>query len=149
LTITDLARAAIDATIYRPGYSCYYKKIDGTITENEEIIVEEDDLIFPYHVKPYYQPTATQNTILCVVEKDGLIFNTAKHFSFSSYGSNGTDYTLALIPNPEYPTITPEDDLFVSIDLYDHTNEKVALRDSDEKVKVNWTFGGVPDNSSI
>lgn len=149
LTITDLTRAAIDATIYRPGYSCYYKKIDGTTTESEEIIVKEDDLIFPYHVKPYYQPTATQNTILCVVEKDGLIFNTSKYFSFSSYGSNGTDYTLALIPNPEYPMITPEDELFVSIDLYDHTNEKVALKYNDEKVKVNWTFGGVPDNSGI
>jgi hypothetical protein len=40
-----------------------------------------------------------------VVKKNNLTYYISKSFAFSSFGNSGTDYTLALIPNPECPYV--------------------------------------------
>ena len=94
-------------------------------SEDSEIqTLKEADTLFPYHIKNYYQQTATQNTILCVVEKNGIKYQTSYTFKFSAYGNNGTDYTLMLTPDPERPMVINSENnnipLSINIELYDH-----------------------------
>jgi hypothetical protein len=44
------------------------------IGSNEDQTVKIIDTTFPYHIKDYYIPTATQNTILCTVQKGDNIY---------------------------------------------------------------------------
>ena len=126
-SVLDLSKAVNDNAISKPGYNCYYK----TIGSDGDGKVKISDTIFTYHVKDYYQQTATQNSILCVIEKGTSTFEASKSFTFSSFGNNGTDYTLQLTPNPEYPVITNDSSLYVATTLYDFENKPISLTTAD------------------
>jgi hypothetical protein len=53
------------------------------------------------------------------------------NFIFSSFGTNGTDYTLVLSPNSEYPLIAKAEDdydsLTVSTMLYDYDKKEIPI----------------------
>ena len=126
--IDDLTLTTINTADYKPGYHCYYRIIGEAEGSSEEVpLVKVEDTIFPYHIKDYYQQTATQNSILCVVKKNGLTYEASQHFTFSAFGNSGTDFTLALTPNPEYPLVTSESDLYIGTILYDYDNNPVEL----------------------
>jgi hypothetical protein len=42
----------LNASIYKPGYHCYYKQIGRDKTNNN---ININDTIFPYHVSDYYR----------------------------------------------------------------------------------------------
>lgn len=148
--INNLTLTLFGTLDYKPGYYCYHKTIgiqlngsgEPMTNENGHQKLNEADTIFPYHIKDYYQQTATQNSILCVVKKAGQTHQTAKHLSFSSYGTNGTDYTLALTPNAQFPMVTDIDTLFVNTTLYDQEHSEILISDDDNNlinsVKYEW-----------
>lgn len=122
-SIDDLTTVLFDTAIIKPGYNCYYKLIG----QNDDGSIKIDDTIFPYHIKNYYQQTATQNTILCVVKKDANTYQTSQSFEFTSYGNSGTDYTLALIPTLEYPFVAGDKALSVGVTLYDADQKNIVI----------------------
>jgi hypothetical protein len=129
---------------YKEGYNCYYRQIQSTKkkinegTENETTIdvVNDNDLQFFYHISDYYVATATQNGIYCKVVKGNKTYYAETFMTFSSFGTSGTDYTLALIPDARYPAYINKlstgksKALEVDIALYNAENEKIAI---DEK----------------
>ena len=128
LEIHDLTLSAINIADYKPGYSCYYRTIgEAEGSSIEKPLVEINHTLFPYHIKDYYQQTSTQNNILCVIKKNNLTYEASQHFSFSAFGNSGTDYTLALLPDPECPLVTNDTDLFVQTILYDFENKQLPL----------------------
>lgn len=119
------------------GYTCFYRKIK----EGNE------SLTFSYHIKDYYMPTSTNNEIICkVITKDNRTIEANILFTFSSYGTSGTDYTLVIAPAGFQNAITgeaheekltgedPEIKYFdFDISLYDYNNEEIDL-----------TYGSIP-----
>lgn len=87
-----------NAQYIKEGYACFQKEITGSLDEEDNIIVTIEDTYFWYQVKPVYSPTAANNTIICKVLKDGFEYETSKSFTFGTWGSNGTDYTLSIVP---------------------------------------------------
>jgi hypothetical protein len=98
----DIEAQLANQSIYKPGYSCYYKTIGAKIKNKPEDAddVKVEDTIFIYHIKDYYNQTFTQNTIFCQVIKNDNIYYADKIFTFSSFGNSGTGYTLTLLPDP-------------------------------------------------
>jgi hypothetical protein len=86
----------IDNDMAREGYVCFYKKI--SLNKNNPAAVNDSDCYFPYRIKSYFTPSQTNNTIYCVVVKGQLKLETFISFDFSSFGSNGTNYTLRVRP---------------------------------------------------
>jgi hypothetical protein len=42
---------------YKKGYACFYKTIKGKAGESpEDLVVDENDLTFSYHITDYYAP---------------------------------------------------------------------------------------------
>ena len=117
------------------GYTCFYR----TIKEKDDI------LSFTYHIKDYYVPTSTNNEIICkVITKDNRTLEANILFTFSSYGTSGTDYTLVITPSGFKNAITEEywgpaanalpntdnaTDMFFDFDikLFDYNNEQMDL----------------------
>jgi hypothetical protein len=90
-------------THYRVGYECFYKNIRGEdIEEPEEgepsVATVVADTFFWYQIAQVYNPTLTNNSIICKVVKDSFEYETSYLFTFSTYGNNGTDYTLSIVP---------------------------------------------------
>ena len=117
------------------GYYCFYR----TINENEE------SRLFPYRISNYYSSSFSQNEILCKVKPidSDIIYEANIVFTFSSYGTSGTDYTLVVTPTDFKSAITEEVDsegcnLKLSVSLYDYKNEKIDLPNSFE---CSWIGG--------
>ena len=74
---------------YKAGYVGYSKKIEGAADLSEKT--------FSYRIKKNYNPLFLNNTlVLSIVDKNGFEYTASKTFSFSSYGTSGTDYTLVI-----------------------------------------------------
>ena len=94
---------------YLEGYALY-RKCFSSYNESEQQQLKT----FKYRVKEFYNPLFNNNTvILKVIDKNGFEYSTKKTFSFSSYGTSGTDYTLV---------------------IEDPINKKATLYDADYKV---------------
>lgn len=76
----------------------------GNPVMEDNIIIEPQDKYFSYKIKPYYEPSAQNNTILVeahIKDSDNKV-NVVKGelpLTFSSFGTNGTNYTLSIVPN--------------------------------------------------
>ena len=104
----------------KPGYACFYKKIkarkmcgdcDKLLSEcNCEEVKEEPYWDFTngedfdyrdiwYKVAPYYDESCVANSILCEVhiEDDQDPVKGEQLFTFSTFGTNGTKYTLDVV----------------------------------------------------
>lgn len=123
----------------RNGYTCYYKTIGSEtveITDNpeteeiesgEEITAKASDLIFTYKIKDYYLSTSSRNEIFCKIVKDEYSFETSVLFAFTSLGTSGTDYTLAITPSTTQIAVYPSGYLPLDIALYDYNNTQLPL----------------------
>ena len=74
------------------GYVLYQKEFSSYGEDNKQQLKT-----FRYRVKEFYNPLFNNNTvILKVIDKNGFEYSAKKTFSFSSYGTSGTDYTLVI-----------------------------------------------------
>jgi hypothetical protein len=94
---TTEEKDAVDAT----GEIIY--KADGTPAKETVITLDETDRYFAYQIKSYYEQSAQNNTILVeahVHGKDGQEKITSGEITltFSTFGTNGTKYTLVMVP---------------------------------------------------
>lgn len=74
----------------------------GVYSENNGIgtikntISDASEYSLTYTINGYYSYSLNNNTIICNVYKDGILYSTSAQFSFGQSGSNGTEYTLEL-----------------------------------------------------
>lgn len=92
----------------RPGFTYFYKKIgsqediilDDEGKEQTVLTCKDEDRYFFYKIKPYYEQAASKNTI----EVWAYLPNVTEpikgdiSMTFSTFGTNGTRYTLAITP---------------------------------------------------
>lgn len=111
----------------RDGYYCFYKKIDSDYKKvsngkcsncdknsgdceclyaSKEAALEGNKK-FPYYIKGSFNQDSVKNTILCGLDgnrwelKDTLV---TKELLFGTYGANGTEYSIRVIPNRKFGT---------------------------------------------
>lgn len=134
---TGFSTVATDQTTrYKSGYTGYYKTINSSTLEN--------DTTFTYHIKSQYQNTNTQNHIICEVVKlvndEEVVHSITQYFNFTSFGNQGTDYTLALMAGVDQPMmIAPivvnevhsEAPLLINPKLYDFNNNELTFKHED------------------
>lgn len=105
------------------GYICFYHKLARETALSES-------LLFPYRIKNYYNATATQNTLKCkVINKSGASFTASLVFTFSSFGTSGTDYTLVVAPagSKTYVSKNTNEVLDLDMSLYDYNNKELPI----------------------
>ena len=122
------------------GYVCFYR-----------VINKLEDCRFPYRIKNYYSPTFSNNNIICkiILSNNSSVFETEELFTFSSFGTSGTDYTLVAAPagsksyadsnydNKPDSSIEEENvNLWLKINLYDYNNKPLSL--DNQTLTVNW-----------
>ena len=105
------------------GYTTFYKN-----NLNE-------DFYFSYRIKDYYMASATQNHILCKVVKDEYEYDGRIDFTFSSFGTSGTDYTLKISPVGNQSAVLPNKGLQFTFDLYDYNNALI-----DYSSNTSWSL---------
>jgi len=76
----------------KQGYTCYTKVLESDTGENQSTRSLE------YKIKPLYNSSYTNNKIICEVAVDTMVYTAELPLTFISYGTNGTDYTLAVAP---------------------------------------------------
>ena len=145
-----------DQEIAKSGFVSYYK----TIRAEQEDILDDDgnkigertvanpaDLTFCYKIKNYYVQTASRNMILCkvLVDEEKYSYDAEIFMNFNSYGTSGTDYTLAVYPPGTQTAITNSSSLVLNVDMYDYNNERMKLysgattpRDDAEDFECSW-----------
>ena len=75
--------------------------MQGIYTEKDGLGYFEDtekrqEYKFYYTIEKYYSYTDGDNSIICNVIKDGVLYSTTANMSFGQSGSNGSEYTLVL-----------------------------------------------------
>jgi hypothetical protein len=65
--------------------------------------------------------------IFCRVEKNENPFETDIHFTFSTLGTSGTDYTLLVTPSSTQTAVKSDKSLPLTIGLYDYSNEPIDM----------------------
>ena len=129
----------------KEGYTCYYKPIRSTTIKTEDdpttddineasetVTANQEDLTFTYKIKDYYLATASRNDIICKIVKDEYTFETEMIFAFTSLGTSGTDYTLAITPSTTQIAVYPDEGakLSLNIRLYDYNNKELPISTS-------------------
>ena len=142
----------------RNGYTCYYKTIgsetvkitDDPETEEvesgEKVTAKASDLTFTYKIKDYYLSTSSRNEIFCKVVKDEYTFETSIVLAFTSLGTSGTDYTLAITPSTTQIATYASGYLPLNIVLYDYKNDTIPMttnllstvKDGASNFKLGW-----------
>ena len=127
---------SMDPKHYRQGYYCFTKSIQNAVDESgNEILITNRDLGFSYLINNCYSSTYTNNTIYCKIVKGSWEYETYMPFSFSSYGTNGTDYTLAFqIPPGGRSAITANDSMVLYIKLFDYNKKEAPLYLPEDKL---------------
>lgn len=89
----------LDSVTGKETHRCYFKQI--RVVENTDDTVSPDhrDVTFYHLIKPVFNPSYTQNEIQCVVNKGGMDYTTSYLFTFSTFGTSGTDFTLSITPS--------------------------------------------------
>ena len=126
----------------KEGYTCYYKKIrtktvkvkddpdtDDVNEAKEYTTANEEDLTFTYKIKDYFISTSKRNDIICRIVKGQYTFETSLFLAFTTLGTSGTDYTLAITPSNTQVAVFADakKPLGLDIDLYDYNNEKLSI----------------------
>lgn len=121
--------------IFMKGYACFYKKIKAK-KENDEITIEPEELTFEYQIEDYYTESASNNTIFCIVKKDGYTFETSISMTFGTLGTSGTDYTISIKPLTSESSIIGTYDekgkpvhsiLELSLKAFDYNNIEIPI----------------------
>ena len=130
----------------KTGYVCFYKQIYGKrVGENlnfqidkQEQSIGYDNRSFWYRIKPYYEPTAVRNHILCKVipGEDFDSVESGQYFTFGIAGTNGTKYTLAITNTSSQAALESSGNpLVLNVVLKDANNATVPFKDTPE---VDW-----------
>ena len=129
-----------------------YDATGNAITE-DNITINEPDKYFFYKIKPYYEAAAQNNTILVEahIKKGEETKITAGEipFTFSTFGTNGTKYTLVMVPNTTqisnfpHSDTNPNPDLTLELSLRDADNKLIPLNEA--SVVVPNSIGGEVD----
>lgn len=98
-----------------------------------------------FRIKSYYSQNLTNNTIKCVIQKNGKDYEKDISLVFGPTGTNGTTYTLVLEMDDKKPAITASsnenDALTIIPHLYDYENKDVTttiLSDESRKITYEW-----------
>lgn len=128
----------------KPGYIYFYKQIGYTeeVVDVEDLNgnpikktiyhLNEDDRTFVYKVKPFYDTSAQNNTILVEAHIHGeneekMRIVGEMFFTFSIFGSNGTKYTFTITPATAQNAVLPDKPLDVNLALRDASGELLPL----------------------
>ena len=138
----------------RDGYVYFYKKVNSITEEkvivdnNGEPILDENglemketiitsnelDRYFTYKIKPYYENSAQNNTIevYAYIPNIKEPIKGAISFTFSTFGTNGTKYTLAVTPLTTQVAVLPQgnSDFSLRLSLKDANNETLPITDA-------------------
>ena len=106
----------------------------GVAITEDHITINEPDKYFFYKIKPYYEAAAQNNTILVEahIKKGNKTKITTGEIplTFSTFGTNGTKYTLVMVPNNTQISTLPHSDTNPNPDL----TLELSLRDADNKL---------------
>lgn len=124
---------AVKSPMSMEGYICFYRKL---IAKNsDETKLNEECALFPYRIKDYYSSSFSQNEIICkVITADKRTLEASIVFTFSSFGTSGTDYTLVVAPSGSKSAIdyNPNDvnktHLSLTVQLYDYNNKPIEFQ---------------------
>ena len=129
-----------------------YDATGNAITE-DNITINEPDKYFFYKIKPYYEAAAQNNTILVEAHikkgEETKITTGEIPFTFSTFGTNGTKYTLVMVPNTTqistfpHSDINPNPNLTLELSLRDADNKLIPLNEA--SVVVPNSIGGEVD----
>lgn len=125
----------INQEYVREGFECFYKTIDDVDT----------DTYFFYRIKDYYNITATNNTIYCLVVQNPYRYEASYSFAFTSFGTSGTDYTLSITPFGVQSAVEIINNkvkpLKVQTEFYDYNNKP---EEKEHSIILDWEYGNLP-----
>lgn len=118
-------------------------KDDGTKQQKSVVEITDADRYFFYKIKNFYEPSAQNNTILVDVYVSNKVEPTKGELTltFGTFGTNGTKYTLAVVPAGTQTSLQPngEGDDAVAGDL----ELKITLYNADgEALDLNTNYDG-------
>lgn len=101
--------------------------------------------ILEYKIRSYYSPSDSNNTISCVILKDGVQYETQKEFTFGPVGNSGTDWSFEIDFDNNETALTSGNEVSVTLTarLYDQTNRDVTediLYDVDVGASLKWSW---------
>lgn len=124
----------------KPGYKCFFKKINGVANYEDSYDLVVEDTYFYFTIKNYYVPSAMNNDILCRVVKESKNYEAEKHFSFCTFSTSGTDYTLSVLPTTAQTALINVGDveypLEIAAKLYDFNN--ILIENSSTLISWKW-----------
>lgn len=82
----------------KDGYECYFKQIRIVDNKDDTVSPDHRDITFYHLIKPVFNPAYTQNEIKCTVNRGGVDYTASYLFTFSTFGTSGTDFTLSIAP---------------------------------------------------
>lgn len=133
------------------GYTYFYKKI-GKCDEKDQLTDEtgskyytcrNEDRYFFYKIKPQLEKDAQNNTIIVRAYLKGVDKPVEGEISmtFSTFGTNGTKYTLSVVPATSQVAVIGKDKpLKLNIGLRDSQNNPINISDG-EKIDKADAFG--------
>ena len=134
-----------------PGYTYFYKQIrqceDKDMIEdadgNKKYTCRDEDRYFFYKIKPELEKDAKNNTIKVKAFLKGIEEPVEGDIAmtFSTFGTNGTKYTLSIVPSGSQASVGGKDyPLKLSVGLRDSKNNPINIVDSDQ-VGDNYGYG--------
>ena len=109
--------------------------IKHEFSDNESVTNED---LQSYRIRNYYSQAYSNNTITCIVKKDGITCVGVKELTFGPAGTSGTDATFVLDFDNGINALTKgsTEAVVVTARLYDYNNIEVPLNNHD----IKWTF---------
>ena len=102
------------------------------------------DATIEYRINKTYSATNFDNTVLCSITKNNIVYSASKEFSFGLMGTNGTDVTLVVDFDNNVSALTADTNETVSLTarLFDQAHNEVDLNDTTkyQNVKVAWSW---------
>lgn len=128
----------------------------GNPIKETKITIKPEDKTFSYKIKPYYEQSAQNNTILVEAhitndKNEVSVIKGELPLTFSSYGTNGTNYTLSIVPNTTQIAALPVNgtDEEGQVTANPLLQLKVTLRNGDgELIALNEEAFTFPNTSS-
>ena len=120
------------------GYTYFYKKLgqseEAQTDEDGNVYytVKDEDRYFYYKIKPSLEKSALNNTILVKAYKENEVdpVEGETTMTFSTFGTNGTKYTLSIVPSGSQVAVGGKDKpLKLTVMLKDSQNEPIDIVD--------------------
>ena len=104
--------------------------------KDNESVTNED--LQSYYIRSYYSQAYSNNTITCIVKKDGITCVGVKELTFGPAGTSGTDATFVLDFDNGINALTKgnTEAVMVTARLYDYNNIEVPINNHN----IQWTF---------